>query len=113
MMMNGQRVFKNAVERFTKSITSALNQTNLATNDLHHVITHQANIRIITQVANNLDLPFDHFHITLHKHGNTSAASIPLATDDLFTSGKMKRGEIILLSAFGAGYTWGPIILEF
>ncbi|MCL9685670.1 beta-ketoacyl-ACP synthase III [Legionella maioricensis] len=113
MTMNGPRVFKNAVERFTKSITNALNQTNLTANDIHHVITHQANIRIITQVANNLELTLDRVHVTLDKHGNTSAASIPLAADDLFTSGKMKQGEIILLSAFGAGYTWGTIILEF
>lgn len=111
--MDGKRVFKHAISRFSEEITLALNTTNLTVNDIHHIIPHQANIRIIQAVADSLSISIDNFHITLDQHGNTSAASIPLAFDDLFKQGKINRGDIILLSAFGAGFTWGTIILEF
>ncbi|STX50439.1 3-oxoacyl-ACP synthase [Legionella busanensis] len=113
VVMNGKEVFKNAVKRFTECISNALKSTQLTIMDIHHIIPHQANIRIINSVAANLEIPLNRIHVTLDKHGNTSAASIPLAFEDLFNLGSVKEGDIVLLVAFGAGYTWGTIIFEF
>ncbi|KTC90151.1 ketoacyl-ACP synthase III [Fluoribacter dumoffii] len=113
LVMNGKKVFKNAVNQFVKNINTALEQTNLSITDVHHIIPHQANIRIIDAIANSLGISLESFHVTLNKHGNTSAASIPMAFDDLYNQGKVNPNDIILLTAFGAGYTWGTIIFEF
>ncbi|KTD66291.1 3-oxoacyl-ACP synthase III family protein [Legionella spiritensis] len=113
IVMNGRQVFKNAIDQFVTNIQNALKETHLTIDDLQQIITHQANIRIINAVASALDIPVEKFHVTLDRHGNTSAASIPLAFDDLLHQGKINRGELILLTAFGAGYTWGTIIFEF
>lgn len=113
VVMNGKHVFKNAVNQFVKNINNALEQTKLKITDVNYIIPHQANIRIIDSISTMLGIPLKYFHVTLNRHGNTSAASIPLAFDDLFRRGKINNGDILLLTAFGAGYTWGTIILEF
>ncbi|WP_419420849.1 beta-ketoacyl-ACP synthase III [Legionella sp. D16C41] len=113
LVMNGKEVFKNAVNRFTECIENALQKAQLTITDIHHIIPHQANTRIINAVAAAIEAPLNKIQVTLDKHGNTSAASIPLAFDDLFNQGSIKEGEIVLLVSFGAGYTWGTIIFEF
>lgn len=111
--MNGKHVFKAAVARFTIEIEQALEETNLTIGDIRYLIPHQANIRIIQSVANALNISMESFLIGLDKHGNTSAASIPLTFDTAHNQAKINRGDLILLAGFGAGYTWGTIIFEF
>ncbi|WED43221.1 beta-ketoacyl-ACP synthase III [Legionella cardiaca] len=111
--MNGKHVFKNAVARFTHEIQQALKCAQLTVSDIQHFIPHQANIRILQTIATTLNVPMEKFIISLDKHGNTSAASIPLAFREAYLEGKIQRGDLILLCAFGAGYTWGTILFEF
>ncbi|MDI9819206.1 MULTISPECIES: beta-ketoacyl-ACP synthase III [unclassified Legionella] len=113
LQMNGKQVFKQAVERFSNEIQQALEFNKLTTTDIKYFIPHQANIRILKAIAHNLDIPMEKILISLDKHGNTSAASIPLAFNAAFQEGKIKKGDLILLSGFGAGYTWGTVLLEF
>jgi 3-oxoacyl-[acyl-carrier-protein] synthase-3 len=111
--MQGREVYRHAIEKMVLSINKLLEQTNLETSNLDWFIPHQANIRIIEAVSERLALPKEKLIVTVDKHANTSAASIPLALDDLYKSQKLKRGQIIALSAVGAGLTWGSAILEF
>lgn len=113
LVMNGSEVYKSAVNCFTQMITTALEKNNLTLNDVDWFIPHQANLRIIQAIASHLNTTMDKFIVTLDKHGNTSAASIPLAFDVAQQAGKIKPGDKIMLSAFGAGYTWGTILLTF
>lgn len=112
VQMNGREVFKSAVQRFSDEISNAFEKANLLGRDIGCIITHQANIRIMNSVCHNLGIPMDKCEITLNKHGNTSAASIPLALDNLTEKKGLKEGDIILLTAFGAGYTWGTVLFE-
>lgn len=112
MLMNGRDVFKSSVTYFTQSIKKALVENQLTANDVAWIIPHQANIRIIQAVAENLQVSLDKFVVTLDQHGNTSAASIPLALDELLRGAKARRGDLLLLAGFGAGYTWGVVLLE-
>ncbi|KTD07396.1 beta-ketoacyl-ACP synthase III [Legionella jamestowniensis] len=111
--MNGKQVFKHAVSRFTQEIKEALESTHLTVADVQHYIPHQANIRILQAVATGLNIPMEKFIVSLDKHANTSAASIPLAFNAAYQEGKIKRGDLVLLCGFGAGYTWGTTIFEF
>lgn len=113
LVMNGSEVYKSAVNCFTQMITTALEKNHLTLNDIAWFIPHQANVRIIQAIATHLGTDLEKFIITLDKHGNTSAASIPLAFDVAQQAGKIKRGDKIMLTAFGAGYTWGTILLTF
>lgn len=110
--MNGREVFKSAVLRFTNEVEKALTATKIRIEDVRFIITHQANVRIIEAVCKNLHTTLDKFVITVSQHGNTSAASIPLALDQLFDSGQLVRGDILMLTGFGAGFTWGTIMLQ-
>lgn len=110
--MNGKEVFKSAVRRFSNEINRAMNEANILINDISCIITHQANQRIIQAVCQNLQIPIEKFERALTKHGNTSAASIPLALDELTKRRELKKGEIILLTTFGAGYTWATVLFE-
>lgn len=112
VFMNGKEVFKNAVSVFTKIINEALEKTNLTINDIDWVIPHQANIRIIDTVAEKVGCPRDKLIITLDKHGNTSAASIPMAYDTAVKQGKIKKGNKVLVTSFGAGFAWGIALFE-
>lgn len=93
------------------SVLRALNQAQLKKNNIDLLIPHQANIRILKTVAKKLSLPQDKIMINLDKYGNTAAASIPIALDEAIVQGKIQSGDIVVLTAFGAGLTWGSIIL--
>lgn len=110
--MNGNHVFKHAVTRFPESINEALKEANLTTNDIDLFVPHQANLRISQFVQRQLGLPDEKVFNNIQKYGNTTAASIPIALSEAKKEGKIKDGDIILMSAFGAGFTWGSVILK-
>lgn len=110
--MNGQELFKVAVRMMEHSCMSVLKRNNLTPEDINYIIPHQANIRIIEALSNRLKFPMDRVILNLENVGNTSAASIPLALNEAHSQGKFKRGDIILLVAFGAGLTWGSSLLK-
>ncbi|XVN41637.1 MAG: beta-ketoacyl-ACP synthase III [Rickettsia endosymbiont of Argas persicus] len=112
IIMQGQILFRHAVEKMQQSIEELLSNNNFTVNDIDYFIPHQANLRIINKLAELLNVE-DHKVIkTVDKHANCSAASIPLALNTLKTSGKIKKGDIILFSAIGAGLTWGSAIIR-
>ena len=109
--MKGNEVFKVAVKTLESITLEALAKQNMNINDIDWLIPHQANTRIIHSVAKRLSIPIEKVIITLQKHGNTSAASIPLALDEGINSGKISSGDTILMLGFGAGFTWGTMII--
>lgn len=113
VQMKGKEVFKNAVHRLTDEIKMAMDKNNLTINEINHIVPHQANVRILQAVCQNLGIPIEKCKLTLSKQGNTSAASIPLAIDSLIQEKKVSKGDIVLLTAFGAGYAWGSVLCEF
>ena len=110
--MVGKEVFKNAVEKMTSSVLKSLELANLTIDDLDHVVSHQANIRILNSVAKKLGLKEDQAIIAVDKHANTSAASIPLALDYYLQNHKIKKGSIVVMNALGAGLTLGSIVIR-
>lgn len=110
--MNGREVFKRAVRSMADVSARVLESAGLSTDDIDCVIPHQANLRIIEAVASRLDIPLDKFYLNLSKVGNVSAASVPLAMDEASRSGALKRGDLVLVSVMGAGFTWGASVLE-
>jgi len=110
--MQGKDVFKHAVTKMSSSVQTALTSANLNKEDIDLLIPHQANIRILEGVAKKLKLREDQVVITVDKHANTSAASIPLALDEAYRANKIKDNDIIVLEALGGGLTWGSIILK-
>ena len=110
--MEGRKVFKHAVTRMPEAVREALTANNLVATDLDLVIPHQANLRISEAVAQHLGLPPEKFHNNIRKVGNTTAASIPLCLLDARTEGKLKPGMLVCLVAFGAGLTWGSVLLR-
>ena len=110
--MNGNYVFKHAVTRFPESIQEALVEANLTTEDIDLFVPHQANLRISQFVQRQLGLPDDKVFNNIQKYGNTTAASIPIALSEAKAEGKIKEGDVILMSAFGAGFTWGSVIMK-
>ncbi|HEY2416141.1 MAG TPA: beta-ketoacyl-ACP synthase III [Pirellulaceae bacterium] len=110
--MDGRAVFKWAVNMLADSVRAVVAHAGLSMNDLALVILHQANRRILSAAADNLDIPADRLFINLDRYGNTSAASIPLALDEALAAGRIRRGDAILLSGFGAGLTWGTAVLR-
>ena len=110
--MNGNYVFKHAVTRFPESIQEALQEANLTTNDIDLFVPHQANLRISQFVQRQLGLPDEKVFNNIQKYGNTTAASIPIALSEAKAEGKIKEGDVVLLSAFGAGFTWGSVIMK-
>ncbi|MDE5062186.1 beta-ketoacyl-ACP synthase III [Wolbachia endosymbiont of Drosophila tsacasi] len=111
--MNGREVFKHAVDKLTASVEETLRCNNLKITDIDWLIPHQANIRIIEAVVKKLDLPIEKVINTVDKHANTSAASIPLALDYAIQESKIKSGNLVLLIAIGAGFTWGSVLLRY
>ena len=111
--MQGNDVFKIAVNTMGKLAKDTLDSNNLSIDQIDWLIPHQANSRIINAVAKKLSLPSSRIILTVCDHGNTSAASIPLAMDYAFTNGKLKDNDTVLLEAFGAGFTWGSTLLKF
>ncbi|CAD7286343.1 beta-ketoacyl-ACP synthase III [Campylobacter suis] len=111
--MAGNEVFKIAVQTLTKSVIEILEHNNLTSQDIDFFIPHQANIRIIEAVKQRLDFSDEQCVLTVAKYGNTSSASIPMALNDAYEDGRIKTGSVLLLDAFGGGFTWGSAILKF
>lgn len=112
IQMQGREVFKHAVENLAQVVEEALTATGLKDADISLLVPHQANIRIIETTAKKLNLSMDKVVITLDKHGNTSAASIPLALHTAVSEGRVKRGDLLLLEAMGGGFTWGSLLVR-
>ncbi|WP_026943994.1 beta-ketoacyl-ACP synthase III [Helicobacter rodentium] len=113
MKMKGNEVFKIAVKTLTKDVIEILKKNHLSKDEIDFFIPHQANFRIISAVGETLGFSSEKVALTVQKYGNTSAASIPMAINDLYESGKIKQGSRLLLDAFGGGLTWGSAILTF
>ncbi len=111
--MDGKEVFKFAVRALEESVIEVLKKANLKLEDMSLLIPHQANVRIINHVAKKLGLPAERIFVNLDKYGNTSAASIPIAFDEAKRAGKIKKGDIVVLSGFGAGLTYGANVIKF
>jgi 3-oxoacyl-[acyl-carrier-protein] synthase-3 len=111
--MRGNEVFKVAVTTLGRIVDETLAANNMEKSDIDWLIPHQANIRIINATAKKLQTPMDRVVVTVDEHGNTSAASVPLALDVAVRDGRIKRGETILMEAFGGGFTWGSVLAKF
>lgn len=112
LKMNGREIFKFAVKAFPESVDDVLAQSSLDADDINLFIPHQANVRIIETIAKKFKQPMEKFYINLHKYGNTSAATIPLALDEANKEGKLKKGDKIVATGFGGGLTYGSILFE-
>jgi len=111
--MRGNEVFRMAVKTLGRIVDETLEKNGLEKSDVDWLIPHQANIRIIQATAKKLRMSMDHVVVTVAEHGNTSAASVPLALDVAVREGKIKRGETLLLEAFGGGFTWGSALIKY
>lgn len=110
--MNGKEVFKFAVGAMCEACNYVLNKVGVSAEKIDWLLPHQANIRIIASVGQKLDIPDEKVIVTVDHHGNTSAASIPLALSESVSSGKIKKGDIVLIPAMGAGFTWGSLLIR-
>jgi len=113
MRMSGNAVFKMAVNTLDAIVDETLAANGLQKSDIDWLVPHQANIRIIQATAKKLGMSMDQVVVTVDRHGNTSAASIPLALDTAVREGKIKPGERVLMEAFGGGFTWGSVLVQF
>ena len=111
--MEGNAVFKMAVNTLDQIVDETLAANNMQKSDINWLVPHQANIRILQATAKKLDMPMDKVVVTVDKHGNTSAASIPLALDVAVRDGRIKRNDMILMEAFGGGFTWGSALIRY
>mmetsp|Transcript_11964 Transcript_11964/g.18399 ORF Transcript_11964/g.18399 Transcript_11964/m.18399 type:complete len:404 (+) Transcript_11964:242-1453(+) len=112
MGMNGRKVYSFATREVPTVLEEALEQAGISVDEVDHLLLHQANIRIMETVASRLGMPMEKVITNLHKYGNTSAASIPLALDEAVRSGRVKKGDVIACAGFGAGLSWGAAILK-
>ncbi|PSJ47806.1 3-oxoacyl-ACP synthase [Zobellella endophytica] len=113
MHMKGNEVFKVAVSRLSDIVTQTLEANGIDKSELDWLVPHQANYRIINATARKLNMPLERVILTLDKHGNTSAASVPIALDEGVRDGRIQRGQLILLEAFGGGFAWGSALVRF
>jgi len=113
MQMKGNEVFKMAVNTLGRIVDETLAANGMRKSDIDWLVPHQANIRIIKATARKLSMDMDNVVVTIGEHGNTSAASVPLALDAAVKDGRIKRGETLLLEAFGGGFTWGSVLLNY
>jgi 3-oxoacyl-[acyl-carrier-protein] synthase-3 len=113
VLMAGSDVFKYAVKALDSVVDETLQANGLDKHDIDWLIPHQANLRIIEATAKRLDMPMERVIITVDRHGNTSAGSVPLALDEAVRSGKVQRGQLLLLEAFGGGFTWGSALIRY
>jgi len=109
VQMRGNEVFKHAVKRMSEASTEVLKRAGLGTDDIDWFIPHQANIRIIEATGERLGVPKEKVYINVHKYGNVSAATIPIALSELEGEGRLKKGNVIILTAFGSGLTWAAV----
>ncbi|MEO5661040.1 MAG: 3-oxoacyl-[acyl-carrier-protein] synthase III C-terminal domain-containing protein, partial [Polaromonas sp.] len=113
LTMDGKAVFKLAVGVLESAARATLAKAELTEADIDWLIPHQANLRIMHSTAKKLKLPLEKLIVTVDQHGNTSAASIPLALDEGVRSGKVKKGDIVMLEGVGGGFTWGAVLLKY
>lgn len=113
IQMRGNEVFRVAVNTLGRIVDETLEANGMTKADVKWLVPHQANIRIIQATAKKLDMPMDNVVVTVDKHGNTSSASVPLALDTAVRDGRIQRGDIVLLEAFGGGFTWGSALVKF
>lgn len=111
--MEGNAVFKIAVNTLDAIVDETLEANGMQKSDIDWLVPHQANIRILQSTARKLGMDMDRVVVTVDKHGNTSAASVPLALDVAVRDGRIKRGETVLMEAFGGGFTWGSVLLKY
>lgn len=112
IFMDGKEVFRFAVRALETSVKKVLEKSGLKPEDINLLIPHQANIRIINHVIKKMQLPKEKVYVNLHKYGNTSAASVPIALDEALQDGKIKKGDVVVLSGFGAGLTYGANLVK-
>jgi len=113
LKMKGNETFKLAVNTLTNDVKEILEENSITSEDIDFFIPHQANFRIIDAVGRKLKIPTEKIVLTVHKFGNTSAASIPMAMDAAYNEGKLKTGDLMLLDTFGGGLTWGSALVRF
>ena len=113
LQMKGNETFKVAVKTLSKSVRDILERNNMTSDDIEWFVPHQANYRIIDAVARAIKMPAEKSVLTVAKYGNTSSASIPMALNDMYEEGKLKTGDMMLLDAFGGGFTWGSALVPF
>jgi 3-oxoacyl-[acyl-carrier-protein] synthase-3 len=113
LRMKGNEVFKVAVKTLENLVDDVIAKNNLEKGQIDWLIPHQANIRIITATAKRLQMPMERVILTVQEHGNTSAASVPMALDTAIRDGRIKRGDLLLLEAFGGGFTWGASLIRY
>jgi len=111
--MMGNEVYRIAVNRLSDLAEETLKDCNMTSDDLSWMVPHQANIRIISAVAKRIKLPMSKVILTIEKHGNTSAASIPLALDVAVRDGRIKKGDNLLFEGIGGGFSWGSLLVEY
>jgi len=113
VMMTGNEVFKVAVKTLDAVVEETLAANDLDKSAIDWLVPHQANLRIITATAKRLDMPMERVVVTVDQHGNTSSASVPMALDHAVRSGKIQPGQLVLMEAFGGGFTWGSALVRF
>ncbi len=113
IQMKGNEIFKLAVKTLVSDVSEILAKNNMSANDIDFFIPHQANLRIINAVGETLKMDSQKIVLTVQKYGNTSAASIPMAIDEIYNDGRLKNGDLLLLDAFGGGLTWGSSLVYF
>jgi 3-oxoacyl-[acyl-carrier-protein] synthase III len=111
--MQGKPVFTHAVKNISSAAKTALEANGKTAADVDWVVAHQANLRILEGVAERVGVPIDKFYLNIHKYGNTSSASIPIALDEAAREGKVKPGDLLLMAALGAGLSWGSALVRF
>jgi 3-oxoacyl-[acyl-carrier-protein] synthase-3 len=112
LRMDGREVFRHAVVRMAEAIDVALSSNGLTPGDIDWLVPHQANARIIDAMAKRLNLPADRVVLTVDRHANTSAASIPLALAEATADGRIQPGDLVLIEAMGGGFTWGSALIR-
>lgn len=110
--MVGKDVFRYAVRAMAEAITAVLEKEGLAIADIALVVPHQANIRILKSLADHLNVPLEKIYINVHKYGNTSAATVPIAMDEANREGRLQQGDLLLICTFGGGFTWGAALVR-
>jgi 3-oxoacyl-[acyl-carrier-protein] synthase-3 len=111
--MNGNDVFKMAVRTLERMVDQVIEENDIKQGDIDWFVPHQANLRIINATAKRLKIPMERVVLTVAQHGNTSAASVPMALDTAVQDGRIKRGDLLLLEAFGGGFTWGASLIRY
>jgi 3-oxoacyl-[acyl-carrier-protein] synthase-3 len=112
LKMNGKEVFKIAVKSMGNASVEAIEKAGIKAEDIDIFIAHQANYRIMDAVRKRINLPTEKVFMNISKYGNTSSASVPIALDEALEEGRIKEGDLVLFSAFGAGFTWGASVIQ-